>query len=106
MRNPVMPGNLLQGGTDDGASVYPFWGRFNSAVGTTDRWNGARAFVRRERVTLLWIAALTVACVAMAGALLDQGYELPSVWAFVALALVTAAAERQSVRVARNVETS
>jgi putative nucleotidyltransferase with HDIG domain len=42
----------------------------------------------------------------MGGALLDQGYELPSPLAFVALALVTAAAERQSVRVARNVETS
>lgn len=107
MRNPVMPGNLLQGETDDGASVYPIWGRFNSAgLGTVGQWSGVRAFVIRERVTLLWIAALTVACVSMAGALLEQGYELPSFWAFAALAVVTAAAERQSVRVARNVETS
>ncbi len=101
-----MPGNLLRGETDDGASVYPFWGRFNSGVGRPGQWNMARAFILRERVTLVWIAALTIACVAMAGALLEQGYELPSVWAFAALALVTAAAERQSVRVARNVETS
>ncbi|HSC49431.1 MAG TPA: HD domain-containing phosphohydrolase [Gaiellaceae bacterium] len=57
-------------------------------------------------MTLLWIAALTVGCVAVAGTLLGQGYQLPSVWTFGALALVTAAAERQSVRVARNVETS
>ena len=106
MRNPVMPGNLLQGETDDAASVYPFWGRFNSGVEPARQWSHARAFVARERITLLWIAALTIACVAMGGALLDQGYELPSPWAFVALALVTAAAERQSVRVARNVETS
>lgn len=107
MRNPVMPGNLLQGETDDGASLYPFWGRFNSgARDDSGRWIPARAFVRRERLTLLWIASLSIACAAMAGALLDQGYELPSVWALAALALVTAAAERQSVRVARNVETS
>jgi len=106
MRNPVMPGNLLQGETDDAASVYPFWGRYNSRVDTRNQWRVARAFVLRERVTLLWIGALTVACVAMAGALLEEGYELPPLWVFAALALVTAAAERQSVRVARNVETS
>ena len=75
MRNPVMPGNLLRGETDDGASVYPFWGRFNSGVGRPGQWNMARAFILRERVTLVWIAALTIACVAMAGALLEQGYD-------------------------------
>ena len=106
MRNPVITGNLLQEETDDGASVYPFWGRFNSALGRQSHLDAARSFVRRERVTLLWIAALTVACVAVAGGLLGQGYHLPSIWVFGALALVTAAAERQSVRVARNVETS
>jgi putative nucleotidyltransferase with HDIG domain len=106
MRNPVMAGDLLEQETDDGASVYPFWGRFNSGPGGDGQWSTARAFIVRERITLLWIAALTVACIAMAGALLEQGYELPSVWVFAALAVVTAAAERQSVRVARNVETS
>lgn len=101
-----MAGNLLEGETDDAASVYPFWGRFNSGTGVRGHWQAWRSFIRRERLTLLWIGALSVACVGMAAALLKQGYELPPVWAFAALALVTAAAERQSVRVARNVETS
>ena len=42
----------------------------------------------------------------MAALLVVQGYGLPVWWQFAALAIVTAATERQSVRVARNVETS
>ena len=99
-----MPGNLQGGRTDDAASVYPFWGRFNySAIlpGST-----LREFGRREQLTLWWIAALAFSCACVAIALVGQGNRLPGLWVFLALAGVTAIAERQSVRVARNVETS
>jgi putative nucleotidyltransferase with HDIG domain len=64
------------------------------------------SFLRREFLTLAWVAVLTMACTAMTLTLIERGYRLPSFWVFLALALVTAMAERQSVRVARNVETS
>jgi putative nucleotidyltransferase with HDIG domain len=44
--------------------------------------------------------------VAVASLLFVEGFQLPPWWQFLALALVTAAAERQSVRLGRNVETS
>jgi putative nucleotidyltransferase with HDIG domain len=55
---------------------------------------------------LVWIAALSFACAAATVLLSEAGYRLPSWWQFIALGVVTAATERQSVRVARNVETS
>ena len=55
---------------------------------------------------LVWAACLAGVCAALAGSLLSAGFELPRAWEFVALAAVTAAAERQGVRITRNVETS
>jgi putative nucleotidyltransferase with HDIG domain len=105
-RNPANTGCLPSGGTDDGSSVYPFWVALNWRDRLTETRQFAGVFARKERATLLWIAALTTGCVVMAGLLRDSGYKLPPWWQFIALALVTAATERQSVRVARNVETS
>lgn len=105
-RNPASTGCLPSGGTDDSSSVYPFWVTINWRDRLNETSRIAGAFARRERPTLLWIAALTVGCVVMAGLLIDGGYELPAWWQLLALAVVTAATERQSVRVARNVETS
>jgi putative nucleotidyltransferase with HDIG domain len=107
IRNPVMAGNLPSRGTDDGMSVYPFWGTINSR--DSGFRSSARRLVdggRRERSTLLWIAALSLTCGVVAWLCVRAGYGLPATWVFVALALVTAATERQSVRIARNVETS
>jgi putative nucleotidyltransferase with HDIG domain len=105
-RNPASTGCLPSGGTDDRSSVYPFWGTFNRRDRLSETVQAARVFARSERPTLVWIAALTVSCVLMGGALMDRGYTLPAWWQLVALALVTAVTERQSVRLAKNVETS
>src|SRR5215213_849535 len=105
-RNPVITGNLPSGGTDNGSSVYPFW--------VTINWRGVYARARQhigltgreERPTLLWIASLSLLCLSVAATLAARGYGLPPWWQLLPLALVTAATERQSVRLARNVETS
>lgn len=107
IRNPAMSGNLPLGGTDDGTSVYPFWGTINwRTFGFQSDAQGVSHAIRRERSTLGWIAALFLSCAVVAWLCGRSGYGLPPTWEFVALALVTAASERQSVRVARNVETS
>jgi putative nucleotidyltransferase with HDIG domain len=66
----------------------------------------AMTFLKREALTLAWIGALSMACVGMTITLVERGYRPPSAMVFLALVVVTAVAERQSVRVARNVETS
>lgn len=99
-------GCLPSGGTDDPASVYPFRGTINWRERLDQTRCAAFAFARKERPTLAWIGTLAVGCVVLAGLLLERGYRLPTWWQFLALALVTAATERQSVRVAKNVETS
>jgi putative nucleotidyltransferase with HDIG domain len=105
-RNPANTGRLPSGGTDDAPSVYPVWGTYNWRDRLNESRRVATTFARNERPTLLWIGALTLGCVLMAGLLMEAGYELPAWWQLVALAVVTAATERQSVRVAKNVETS
>jgi putative nucleotidyltransferase with HDIG domain len=105
-RNPTSTGYPPSGGTDDRSSVYPFWVTLNWRDRLGETGNVARLFARQERPTLLWIAALTASCVVMAGLLRDSGYKLAPWWQFIALAVVTAVTERESVRVARNVETS
>jgi putative nucleotidyltransferase with HDIG domain len=105
-RNPAATGRLPSGGTDDRSSVYPFWVSLNGRERLGQSLRAAAVFARRERPTLLWIGALTLACVVMAGVLFDVGYELPPWWQLCVLALVTAVTERQSVRLAKNVETS
>jgi putative nucleotidyltransferase with HDIG domain len=106
MRNPIMLGYLPSGGTDDAASVSPFRGSFNRPKDPSRAWQPTSAFISKERRTLAWIAFLSAACAAAASVLFAEGFELPVWWQFLALALVTAAAERQSVRLGRNVETS
>ena len=105
-RNPANTGRLPSGGTDDTSSVYPFWGTYNWRDRLNETRRIATAFARKERPTLIWIGTLTLGCVVVAGLLMDAGYALPAWWQLAALAVVTAATERQSVRVARNVETS
>jgi putative nucleotidyltransferase with HDIG domain len=106
IRNPVMPGYLHSGGTDDCASVSPFRGSINRPKGLVGISQGIRDSARNERPTTVWILFLSAACIATAATLFSAGYGLPPWWQFLALALVTAAAERQSVRLTRNVETS
>lgn len=106
IRNPATTGCLPSGGTDDRSSVYPFRVTINWRARLNEWGRDALGFAQEERPTLLWIAVLTFACVVMAGVLIGRGYEFPAWWQFIALALVTAATERQSVRVAKNVETS
>ncbi len=106
IRNPVIPGYLPSGGTDDGPSVYPFRVSINWRDVVSGGYEAARGFAVKERRTLGWIIALSVSCTGLAMLLLALGYGLPLWWQFAALAVVTAATERQSVRVARNVETS
>jgi putative nucleotidyltransferase with HDIG domain len=101
-----MPGYLHSGGTDDGPSVYPFWVSINWRDIVAAGYDALRSFARKERPTLVWILALSAGCIGMAVLLVLKGYGLPVWWQFAALAIVTAATERQSVRVARNVETS
>ena len=105
-RNPVSTGCLPSGGTDDRPSVYPFWVTLNWRNRLAQNLRVAVAFARSERPTLIWIGVLTLACVLVAGALLDNGYRLPPWWQLCALVLVTAVTERQGVRLAKNVETS
>lgn len=105
-RNPVITGVLPSGGTDDPSSVYPLWGTINWRTNIRTASNSALAFVARERRTLAWIVALTTSWFVTLAALVANGYVMPTWWQFIALVLVTLMAERQSVRVARNVETS
>jgi putative nucleotidyltransferase with HDIG domain len=105
-RNPVIPGYLHPGGTDDATSVYPFWVTINWRDIAAAGFDSLRTFGRKERPTLIWILALSAGCLAMAVLLVVNGYGLPVWWQLTALALVTAGTERQSVRVARNVESS
>ncbi|MDX6414812.1 MAG: hypothetical protein QOH23_2222, partial [Gaiellaceae bacterium] len=106
IRNPVMTGYLPSGGTDDAAIVYPFWVSINWRERVRLIGEAMRYFARKERPTLLWIGFLVSACLAAATLLVANGYGLPLWWQLFPLAVVTAATERQSVRVARNVETS
>jgi putative nucleotidyltransferase with HDIG domain len=106
IRNPAISGYLPLGGTDDEPSVYPFWGSINWRNLIRALLRATCRFVSQERRTLAWITALTAAWLVTAGALAANGYRLPAWWQFAALAAVTLVAERQSVRVARNVETS
>lgn len=101
-----MLGYLPSGGTDGAASVSPFRGRFNGPQDLSRDIGATTGFVTNERRTLLWIAFLSAACAATASLLFAQGFRFPAWWQFLILALVTAAAERQSVRLGRNVETS
>jgi putative nucleotidyltransferase with HDIG domain len=105
IRNPVMPGYLHSGGTDGVTSLSPFRGSIKRPA-PSQAWESARRIASKEPRTLLWILLLSAACLATASTLFGAGYGLPPWWQFLALALVTAAAERQSVRLARNVETS
>ena len=106
IRNPIISGYLPMGGTDDESSLYPFWGTINWRASIGLWLERIRAFTQRERRTLAWILILTASWVGTVSALAVKGYDLPSWWQFIALAAVTSVAERQSVRVARNVETS
>jgi putative nucleotidyltransferase with HDIG domain len=105
-RNPVMSGYLPSGGTDDETSVYPFRGTINWSTSIGRAGASVVDFAVRERRTLSWIVALTAAWLVTVAALAVDGYAMPTWWQFVALVAVTLMAERQSVRVARNVETS
>lgn len=106
IRNPVISGCLHSEGTDDATSVYPFWGTINWREDIRDALGASYRVVVQERRTLAWIIALTASWLVTTSALAFNGYRLPSWWQFAALAGVTLIAERQSVRVARNVETS
>jgi putative nucleotidyltransferase with HDIG domain len=106
IRNPVIAGCLPSQGTDDNASVYPFRGTFNYRDSARGAFRSLLALIRREPRTVSWAFSLAALCLVTAGVLVQAGYGLPPWWQFLTLALVTAATERQSVRVARNVETS
>lgn len=106
IRNPVMAGYLPSGGTDDRTSVSPFRGSINRPKDLSHPRKHVRGVVCDERRTLVWILFLSAACSAAASLLFAAGSKLPPWWEFLALALVTAGTERQSVRLARNVETS
>jgi putative nucleotidyltransferase with HDIG domain len=106
IRNPVIPEYLPSGGTDDATSVYPFRVSINWRDVVSASYDAVLCFCLKERRTLVWIIALSMSCIASTVSLIALGYGLPLWWQFAALALVTAATERQSVRLARNVETS
>jgi putative nucleotidyltransferase with HDIG domain len=106
MRNPAIVEYLPIGGTDDDPSLYPFWGSINWRASVRAALEATCRFAASERRTLAWILVLTASWIVTATALAANGYRLPSWWQFAALAAVTSVAERQSVRVARNVETS
>ena len=53
-----------------------------------------------------WTVGLWIAAAAATAVLAVAGYHLPPLWVLLALALVAAVAERQSVPVTRNIETS
>jgi putative nucleotidyltransferase with HDIG domain len=106
MRNPAIVEYLPIGGTDDESSLYPFRGSINWRASVRAAVEATYRFAAKERRTLVWVLVLTASWIATAAALAANGYRLPSWWQFAALAAVTSVAERQSVRVARNVETS
>jgi len=104
-RSPVIAEPLPSWGTDDPASLYPFWVSINQRS-VARFFRDGRAFALRERRSLMWLLVLTSWCLATAGVLFAVGYRLSAWWELAALAVATALTERQSVRVARNVETS
>jgi putative nucleotidyltransferase with HDIG domain len=106
IRNPVITGQLPSGGTDDPASLYPFWGTSNWRRYLRASRKAALTTLASDTPTVLWIAALSALCFGAASALVAAGYELAVWWQLLPLALVTALTERQGVRIARNVETS
>ena len=104
-RSPVIAEPLPSWGTDDPGSLYPFWVSINRRKAAR-LVRDVQEFARRERRSLLWVVVLAIWCVVTAAALLIAGYQLSAWWELAALAVATALTERQSVRVARNVETS
>ncbi len=62
IRNPVMPGYLHSGGTDDGTSVSPFRGSINRPKDLSRSLEIIGGLVSKERRTLLWIVFLSAAC--------------------------------------------
>src|SRR5438067_10032406 len=85
------------GGTDGLAIVYPFWGSFKRFREVCSVLGG------RHRI-LFWAVALYALAVVAALAVAD--YRLPPWWALLGLAVAAAAAERCSVRLTRNIESS
>ncbi|MDX6506688.1 MAG: hypothetical protein QOG06_1332 [Gaiellaceae bacterium] len=86
--------HLPSGGTNGAGIVSPFWV-------TVKGW--LRSVEATPRI-LVWAAFLNVAAVVICGVLLLRGDTTPSWWKLAALALVAGFAERQAVRVTKNVE--
>ena len=106
MRNPTILGYLPSAGTDDATSVSPYRGSFNRPKDPPRPVGRRSPSMSVAHRTVLWIAFLLAACIATAVSLGAEGFNLPPWWELLALVLVTAGAERQSVRLGRNVETS
>jgi putative nucleotidyltransferase with HDIG domain len=96
------------GGTNGSASLYPFWGRFKRFM--TNFLLAAALPLRRQPTwgPLQWYAVgLLVALGGLTTAVLNSGVSLGApLWVLAILGLVALVAERQSVRMSPNMETS
>jgi putative nucleotidyltransferase with HDIG domain len=82
------------------AIVYPVWGRFKVLTQLSAIFRDMNQKVR------LWVALLWTAAGIVMVQLSWSGHSLPSWWVLLGLGAIAALAERQSVPVTRNIETS
>ncbi len=91
---------LFLEGTNGGAIVYPFWGRFKRFS------HSCQVFAAQNAAVLVWLAVLTALATLATTVLLRAGNPLPAWWQLVVLAGIGGMAERQSVRMTSRVEMS
>jgi putative nucleotidyltransferase with HDIG domain len=96
------------GGTDGSPSVYPFRGMRKSQMwGMRDLVIDLAEEIRASPMRLLvWIGLQWAAALAVAVMLLTVGHRLSDIWVLLGLCAVGGFAERQSVWLTRNIETS
>src|SRR3954468_17657559 len=80
--------------------VYPFWGRYKALTQLSAIFRDMNGKVR------LWVALLWIAAAIEMVHLAVSGQALPPWWVLLGLIGIAALAERQSVAVTRNIETS
>jgi putative nucleotidyltransferase with HDIG domain len=95
------------GGTDGVTRVSPFRGIFKSSVEILVEIRRILTELRGEpRPLMAWAAGLWVSAAAVAAALMALGHGVTNIWVLLGLSAAAGVAERQSVWVTRNIETS
>ena len=93
------------GGTDGPTRVSPFWGIFKGSVEISPEIRRILPHSAPLRL-LIWTGSLWSAAAIVGAVLVACGYGVGNIWVLLGLSVAAGLAERQSVWVTRNIETS